>query len=73
MKNVENKKIVLVKCTVLSDQFECDADRKVLGVYDINDPVVASILKNKDAEYEVYDITKKGNCVLNEKMSTYKW
>lgn len=67
-----NNKIVLVRCQELLDQFECGADREIIGVYDINSPIVTRYLNNKRECYEVYNISKSGACILNKKLSTYE-
>lgn len=68
-----DNKVLLVKCEELGDQFECDADRIIIGVYNKKDTLLAAILKNKDSRYEVYDIRKDGRCILNKDLSTYEY
>ena len=59
---------IIVKCEVLGDQFECDADKTPM-LY-LNSMKELENFKI-DYEYEVYSIDKFGNLVLEREYSTY--
>ena len=66
------KRFIVIKCTELGDQWECDANREIQPVLYTEKEIKTLIRKKYYDAIEVYEI-KGTQIVLREDLSTYKW